>query len=97
MLIRRELAVDSAAIRRVHLAAFDRPALAGAEAPEARLVDALREDGDVVPALSLVAEHDGEVIGHVVCSRARIGGGRRLGSARSAFGRTGSAPGSAPP
>jgi putative acetyltransferase len=79
MLIRRERAVDSAAIRQVHLAAFDRPELAGAEAPEARLVDALREDGDAVPALSLVAEHDGEVVGHVVCSRARIGDRPSLG------------------
>jgi putative acetyltransferase len=66
MLIRRELTGDSAAIREVHLAAFDRPALGGAEAPQARLVDALREDADVVPALSLVAEHDGEVVGPTI-------------------------------
>ena len=79
MLIRRELTVDFAAIHQVHLAAFDRPALGGAAAPEAGLVDALREDGDAVPALSLVAEHDGEVIGHVVCSRARIGTRPSLG------------------
>ena len=57
MLIRRELVGDVAAIRDVHLAAFSRPALAGAEASEARLVDALRADRDVVAALSLVAEH----------------------------------------
>ena len=39
----------------------------------------LRDDGDVVRALSLVAEHDGEVVGHVVCSRARIGERPSLG------------------
>lgn len=42
--------------------------------PEAKLVDALRDDGDVIPALSLVALINEEVVGHVVCSRASIDG-----------------------
>ncbi len=48
---------DRHAIRAVHLAAFPTPA-------EADLVDRLRADGDVEPSRSLVAEVDGEVVGH---------------------------------
>jgi putative acetyltransferase len=72
MLIRREAASDVAAVRAVVTAAFA-PSTA-----EAELVDALRAGPDWLPALSLVAEVDGEVVGHVVCSRARLGpsGGR---------------------
>jgi putative acetyltransferase len=33
---------------------------------EARLVSALREDGDYDPELSLVAVHDGKIIGHIM-------------------------------
>jgi putative acetyltransferase len=33
---------------------------------EARLVDALREDGDYDPELSLIAVHDGRIIGHIL-------------------------------
>src|SRR5699024_9059889 len=39
----------------------------------------LRDDGDVAPALSLVAELDTEVVGHVVCSRGDIEGHPALG------------------
>lgn len=70
--MRRESAGDSEAVRAVHAAAFAR---VGVGVPsEVVLVDALRSDGDVVLALSLVAERDGEVVGHVVCSRADIDG-----------------------
>ena len=55
---RREVPDDRAASLAVHAAAFARPD--GGEVPEANLVDALRDDGDVIPALSLVA-----VMGHV--------------------------------
>ena len=66
MLIRREDPSDVGAVRRVHLAAFEGPA-------EAALVDALREGGHIVPALSLVAvTPDDDVVGHVVCSRGSI-------------------------
>ncbi|WP_347057276.1 N-acetyltransferase [Blastococcus sp. HT6-30] len=77
MILRRELARDREAVRAVHAAAF---ALLSGDVPgEARLVDALREDGDVVPGLSLVAELGGEVVGHVVCSRGDIEGRPALG------------------
>ncbi|AXB45020.1 GNAT family N-acetyltransferase [Amycolatopsis albispora] len=72
MLIRRETASDAAAIRVVHDAAFAKPDAPGAETVEARLVGELRADGDLIPALSLVAELDGRIAGHVCCSHARI-------------------------
>ena len=40
---------------------------------EARIVDALRCDGDLT--LSLVAEEEGEIVGHVAFSPVTIGGG----------------------
>ncbi|MGH3945586.1 MAG: GNAT family N-acetyltransferase [Pseudonocardiaceae bacterium] len=69
MLLRRELPVDQSAVRAVHSAAFG----GGAVVAEARLVDDLRADGDVIAALSIVAVLDGDVVGHVICSRASIG------------------------
>ena len=77
MILRREQPADRDAIFAVHDAAF--PSEPGQPAPEARLVDELRADGDVVPALSLVACLDGVVVGHVVCSRGRVGDRPLLG------------------
>ncbi|QFU86360.1 GNAT family N-acetyltransferase [Amycolatopsis sp. YIM 10] len=73
MLIRRGTDADDAAIRVVHDAAFAKPDAPGAETVEAKLVGELRADGDLLPALSLVAEIDGRIAGHVCCSHARIG------------------------
>lgn len=72
MLVRRERPGDVAATRAVHLGAFD-------TAVEADLVTALRADAGWLPALSLVAEVAGDVVGHVVCTRAHIGGAPALG------------------
>jgi hypothetical protein len=47
--LRREGPDDRAAIFAIHAAAFARPD--GLVAPEAHLVDGLRDDGDIVPAL----------------------------------------------
>jgi putative acetyltransferase len=79
MILRRELPADRDAVRQVHLRAFARPGVD--VAPEATLVDELRDDGDIVPGLSIVAEADGGggAVGHVVCSRARIGERPSLG------------------
>lgn len=63
MIVRREMAGDVAAVRRVICLAFDGD-------DEAGLVDRLRADGDLI--LSLVAEQDGQVIGHVAFSRLSI-------------------------
>ena len=57
MTIREERFDDAAAIRRVILEAFGGPA-------EAELVDKLRTNGKF--ALSLVAELDGQVVGHIL-------------------------------
>lgn len=72
MLIRRETPEDRAAIHAVHADAFRRSP-EDPEPVEARLVDDLRADGDLIGALSLVAIRDGEVVGHVCCSPARLG------------------------
>ncbi len=61
MTIRPELAGDYEAIARVVEAAFGR-------AEEARLVERIRASEQYVPELSLVAEEDGELVGHVMFS-----------------------------
>jgi putative acetyltransferase len=60
MRIRTETAEDQDASRQVHRRAFPGEG-------EARLVDDLRRDGDV--AISLVAETEGEIVGHILFSR----------------------------
>ncbi len=72
MFLRRETPDDRAAIVAVHAAAFG--GTPGIDPPEARVVDALRDAGDLIPRLSIVAITDGEVIGHVACSRAHVDG-----------------------
>ena len=59
---------DAAAIRAVHIAAFP-------TAAEADLVEALEREGDAV--ISLVAERDGEVLGHVLLSRMAVSNEQR--------------------
>jgi putative acetyltransferase len=66
MLVRREAAADGDAVRWVTEAAFGRP-------EEARLVTELRAGDAWLPALSFVAVDGDAVIGHVVCTRARVG------------------------
>ena len=63
MLIRDEEVGDIGAIRRVHELAFDSTA-------EADLVDLLRLKGKAT--ISLVAEEDGEIMGHVLFSPVEI-------------------------
>ena len=71
MLIRREGPADAAVIREITVAAFARP---GRVPTEAALVDELRESAAWIPALSLVAiGPDGEVTGHVLCTRGHVG------------------------
>ena len=59
MIVRQETASDAEAVFRVERAAFG-------EEDEARLVEALRAGGHVL--LSLVADVDGEIVGHIVFS-----------------------------
>jgi putative acetyltransferase len=84
MLLRRERPADARVVHDLHRAAFTRDATADRPAgdgrAEADLVDALRADGDLVPACCLVAEAPsaggagGAVVGHVAVSRATVGG-----------------------
>jgi putative acetyltransferase len=60
VITRPERPEDEAAIRAVVETAFGRAA-------EAELVDRLRQDGEIL--VSLVAELDGEVVGHILFSR----------------------------
>ncbi|MCA9174366.1 MAG: N-acetyltransferase [Planctomycetales bacterium] len=61
--IRPETDQDKSSIRKVNQAAFDGD-------DEANLVDALRDGGFV--DVSLVAEKDGEIVGHILFSRVAI-------------------------
>ena len=72
MLVRRETSGDEAAIHAVTAAAFARP---GEGVPvEAPLVEWLRASPAWIPELSLVAlGPDGDVVGHVVCTRGTVG------------------------
>ncbi|MCX4695924.1 bifunctional class I SAM-dependent methyltransferase/N-acetyltransferase [Streptomyces sp. NBC_01408] len=70
--VRPETAADVAAVREVHLAAFETPL-------EADLVDALRTDDAWVPGLSYVAEGpDGSVAAHALLTACRVDGVRAL-------------------
>jgi putative acetyltransferase len=77
MLIRRERPEDVSAIRTVTTRAFD--GMPYSSGSEPRLVDALRSDCSWIPALSLVAEVESAVVGHVVCTRATVSGRPSLG------------------
>jgi putative acetyltransferase len=68
--VRREIPADQAAVAAVHTAAFSRGG--DGQPAEVSLVDALRDNGDVVPGLSLVAVAGDGVVGHVVCSRGQL-------------------------
>ncbi len=71
MNIRQELPADYDAVYRVVQEAF-----AGAghsDGTEQDLVAALRQSGAFVPELSLVAEEDGQILGHILFTRAQVG------------------------
>lgn len=70
MIVRRERPGD--AVTEVLLAAFD-------TALEADLLASLRVDEGWLPRFSLVAERDGRVVGHVVCTRGHVGATPALG------------------
>jgi putative acetyltransferase len=65
VIIRRSRQDDIDEIALIHLDAFGRRV-------ERELAVALLSDGSAVPELSLVAESDGAIIGHVVCSRGDV-------------------------
>jgi putative acetyltransferase len=65
MTIRPETEQDRADIRAVNEAAFETPA-------EANLVDALRDEAR--PVVSLVADHAGTIVGHILLSPVTLAG-----------------------
>ncbi len=83
--IRAERPGDEPAIRAVVAAAFAdaehrAPSVEPDGAPgEATLVTWLRADPGWIPELSLVAERDGEIVGHIVCTRGHVGDRPALG------------------
>jgi putative acetyltransferase len=79
MLVRRETRADVDAIDDVHRRAFAAQAGPGVEPVEVGLVRALRTDPAWVPALSLVAQRDGAVVGHVVITRGSLDGAEAAG------------------
>jgi putative acetyltransferase len=73
LVIRRYEPDDLEGVRAVHTAAFRRRDDPGALPIEVTLFDRLLARGDVVPELSIVAIDNERIIGHVVCSWARVG------------------------
>lgn len=72
MRVRAERRDDRTAISAVTEAAFGKPL-------EARMIDAIRASPGFVPELSLVAEDDGQLVGHVLLSYVELeGASRRL-------------------
>jgi len=70
MIIRSETPDDEDAIHSVTLAAFAQASRTGGN--EAQIVRELREHGDLT--ISLVAQDDREIVGHIAFSPVRIGG-----------------------
>ena len=83
--IRPENARDIDAIDTVIAEAFERapysapPTSPGGPPGEVDLIHWLRQDESWIPALSLVAEMEGEIVGHVVLTRAYAGRAAALG------------------
>ncbi len=69
-LVREERPADHAAVREILLEAFGQPL-------EAELVAALRGSPAFIPSLSLVAEADGELRGHILFTRLHVNGAAR--------------------
>ncbi|REE84386.1 putative N-acetyltransferase YhbS [Paenibacillus taihuensis] len=66
ILIRMETSDDYAVVREVNYAAF------GNRDDEADLVARIRSSAEFIPELSLVADRDGSVVGHLLISKASI-------------------------
>ncbi|MDE6259940.1 MAG: N-acetyltransferase [Oscillospiraceae bacterium] len=72
MKIRQERETDRAAVYEVIKAAF--ASAEHSDGNEQDLVTALRNSGAFVPDLSLVAEEDGNVVGHILFTKADVDG-----------------------
>ena len=72
MIIRQEEPKDYEAVYRVVKAAFG--SAEHTDGNEQDLVNALRKSKSFIPALSLVAEQDGKVTGHILFTEVKVGG-----------------------
>lgn len=70
MMIRKEDATDYETIYSVVKKAFDNAEHADGNEPD--LVNALRKGNAFIPELSLVAEIDGEIVGHILFTKAKV-------------------------
>jgi putative acetyltransferase len=73
MELREELPDDKESVREIHLRAFGDHGLVVAD-----LVDTLRETITPKDGLSLVAGHDGQIVGHLMFTRSLLDAPRRL-------------------
>ncbi len=73
MELREELPDDKESVREIHLRAFGDHGLVVAD-----LVDTLRDTITPKDGLSLVAGHDGQIVGHVMFTRSLLDAPRRL-------------------
>ena len=71
LIVRRERPTDHEAVAEVHADAFAAPDQEGPPG-EVGLVEDLRASNAYVFGLSLVAEVDGELVGHILCTRATV-------------------------
>ena len=71
VVIRQELENDHEAVYQVVKSAFEKMELANGD--EQDLVNRLRKSEAFIPELSLVAELDGQIIGHILFTRMKIG------------------------
>lgn len=76
--LREELPGDRESVRNIHVRAFGDHGPTDHGFVVARLVDALRETITPTTGLSLVAEHDGQIVGHVMFTRSLLDAPRRL-------------------
>ena len=81
MIIRQERRTDHGATEELAFDAFWNLSEAGAKEPF--IIHRVRTDASFIPELSLVAEADGKLVGHVMCERGKVRTGFvRRGAAR---------------
>jgi putative acetyltransferase len=76
--LREERPGDRESVRKIHQLAFGDHGPADHGLVVASLVDSLRETITPAAGLSLVAEHDGQIVGHVLFTRSLLDAPRRL-------------------
>ncbi|MBS4208653.1 N-acetyltransferase [Bacillus sp. FJAT-50079] len=68
MIIRTETPADYSAVFHINYQAFDQ------REDESKLIERIRKSKGFIPELSIVAEKDGEIVGNIVLSKAKVSG-----------------------